>query len=216
MKIGIEINTVIRDINSQMLKYYIKDIDKHFDDSLIDLNKISIIDDLKFPSKKAKEDFLYVDYPFEIFGCAKTSHRNISPMFNKWMDDLENERVKYDVSLFSLKENALTIQSSFHFLSKIGSRVRSVFFPKDGKNMWENFDIIITTNERIVKNKPDGKVVILIQTSDNKHLFRKSDFVYASFYDFLLDKSCLKLAKKRIKKVSWFGKIKNVFRNLTV
>ncbi len=212
MKIGIEINTVIRDINSQILKYYVKDIDKHFDDTLIDLKKISIIDDLKFPSKKAKEDFLYVDYPFEIFGCANTSHRNISTMFNKWMDELDNEHTKYEVSLFSLKENALTIQSSFHFLSKIGSRVRSVFFPKDGKDMWEKFDLIITTNERIVNNKPDGKIVILIQTSDNKHLFKKSDFVYASFYDFLLDKTCLKRAIKMKNNISWFRKIKNIFK----
>ena len=38
MKIGIELNHIIRDVNSQMLKYYVKDIDKTFDEKKVDKN----------------------------------------------------------------------------------------------------------------------------------------------------------------------------------
>jgi len=210
MKIGIEINHVIRNINSQMLKYYVKDIDKTFDENSVELNVVSFIDKLNFKSKKAKENFIYVDYPYEIFGCAKTSHRNMGTMLNKWLDDIENQGLSNeDISLFSLRENALTIQSSYYFLSKIGCRIRNVFFPKDGKKMWDKFDVIITTDERIVKNKPIGKKVVLIQTIDNAYLSSKCDLVYANFADLLNDKTFFSAISKENENESLVKKIKN-------
>jgi hypothetical protein len=210
MKIGIEINHVIRNVNSQMLKYYVKDIDKSFDDTKVETNVVAFIDKLNFKTKKAKENFVYVDYPYEIFGCAQTSHRNTGTMLNKWLDEMENKGWNCeDVCLFSLKENALTIQSSYYFLSKIGCRVRNVFFPKNGVDMWEKCDVIITTDERIINNKPEGKKVVLILTKDTAHLSSKCDMVYSNFMDLLTDSTFLNLIKKDKNKVSWKKKIKN-------
>lgn len=216
MKIGIEINHIIRDVNSQMLKYYVKDIDKTFDEKKVEKNVVSFIDSLGFKTKKAKENFLYVDYPYEIFGCANTIHRNTSPMLNKWLIELDNEGLGGDeVCLFSLRENALTIQSSYYFLSKIGCRVRNIFFPKDGKDMWEKCDVIITTNERIVKNKPSDKKVILIQTKDNTDLIPLCDLVYASFTDIIQDKTFIKMiSKERKEKKNWINRLKNKFSKI--
>lgn len=210
MRIGIELNNIIRDVNSQMLKYYIKEIDKTFNEDKIEKNVVSFIDTLGFKTKKAKENFLYVDYPYEIFGCANTIHRNTSPMLNKWLCDLDNEGLNSDkVCLFSLKENALTIQSSYYFLSKIGCRVRNVFFPKDGVEMWDKCDVIITNNERIVRCKPLGKKVILIQTKDNAHLAPLCDFVYAAFTDIIEDKTFIKMLSRNNEKRGWFKRLKN-------
>ena len=216
MKIGIEINHVIRDINSQIIKYYAKDIDKNFDEKNVDKTSLNLIDKVGFKNKKAKENFLYVDYPYEIFGCANTTHRHTSSMLNKWMEEMDNNGFNgSNVSLFSLKENALTIQSSYYFLSKIGCRVRNVFFPKDGKEMWNKCDIIITTNEYIVNNKPEDKKVILIKTNDNSHLMSKCDFVYSDFYQLLNDKTLFKvLSKEHKKKETLLGKIKNKIKKI--
>lgn len=212
MKIGIELNYVIRDINSQMLKYYLKDIDKNFDDSNIEKNTTDFINQLGFKGKKAKENFLYIDYPYEIFGCANGVHRNSGVILNMWLEKLDNLGLKSsDVSIFSLKENALTIQSSYYFLSKIGCRVRNVFFPKDGKDMWDVCDVIITTNKRIVKNKPVNKKVFLIKTKDNKKISSMCDGVYDSFNDLVLDENFIKMLSFENKKMSWFKKIKNKF-----
>jgi hypothetical protein len=170
----------------------------------------SFINCLGFKSKKSKENFLYVDYPYEIFGCAKTMHRNTSVMLNNWLEEMDNNDLDgSEVSIFSLKENALTIQSTYYFLSKIGCRVRNVFFPKDGKNMWEKCDVIITTNERVVRNKPENKKVVLIKTSDNTNIEELCDLVYESFDDLLNDDNFFKNIMTTKVKVGLFNNLKN-------
>lgn len=217
MRIGIELNHVIRDINSQMLKYYVKDFDKKFDSSNIDMSNTNFIDSLGFKTKKAKNNFMYIDYPYEIFGCAKTVGRHTSLLLNEWLDTLDNNGLNgEDVSLFSLKETALTIQSSFYFLSKIGCRVRNIFFPKDGKSVWDKYDVVITTDERIVKSKPNNKSVVLIETSDNKHLSEKCDLTYESFEEIISDEAFIPFLKMENNNTSLFGelvsKVKKVFK----
>ena len=69
MKIGIELNHIVRDVNSQMLKYFKKDIQKDFDDKDVDLNVSNFIETLPFKTKKQKNDFLYVDR-FAKYSCA--------------------------------------------------------------------------------------------------------------------------------------------------
>lgn len=215
MKIGIELNNVVRDINKQIIKYYKKDIDKSFDDENVNYNVLNIIDTLNFKNKKDKFEFMYVDYPFEVFGCAATMHRNLSVAINSWIVDLNNkEDDDYEVKLFSLKEEGLSIQSTYYFLSKIGCRVREMLFPKDGKNMWEKCDVIITTNERIVYNKPEGKVVVLINTSDNNLLQNSADLNYNSLMDIITDDKFFNKVRLLMgeKKVSFIDKIKKLFK----
>ncbi len=207
MKIGIELNNVLRDINTQILKYYKKDINKEFDDKNVDKNVVNLIDRLRFESKKAKSDFMYIDYPYEIFGCAKTMQRNLSTLLNTFVVELtDREDDVYELSLFSLKEKGLSIQSTYYFLSKIGCRVREMFFPKRGEEMWEKCDVIITTNKHIVKSKPENKKVVLIKTNDNQNLIDKCDLVYDSLYDLLEDSEFLNKAK--IDEPSIFSKLK--------
>lgn len=189
MKIGIELNNVLRDINKQIVHYYKKDIDRTFDDNSVNFNTLNVIDSLPFKHKKDKYNFMYIDYPYEIFGCAKPMHKNLPVMINNTIEKFSNSESTNDItiSLFSLMENALTIQSSFFFLSKIGSRVREVLFPKDGSELWNSFDVIITTNENIINTKPKGKKVVLIRKDDNKELSVKSDLVYDSLFELLED-----------------------------
>lgn len=215
MKIGIELNYVIRDINTQILKYYKKDINKEFDDKSINKNVSKFIDRLKFDTKKAKSDFMYIDYPYEIFGCAKTMERNLSVLLNNFIAsfaDIDDE--EYELAVFSLKEKGLSIQSSYYFLSKIGSRVREVHFPKKAEDMWNVCDVIITTNKHIVKTKPEGKKVILIKMDDNTNLVENCDYVYNSLTEVLSDVDILN--KIKIKEPStvkkFVSKIKNIFK----
>ena len=215
MKIGIELNNIVRDLNKQIIKYYKKDINQSFDDKNVNYNVTNIIDSIDFKSKKAKFEYMYVDYPYEIFGCAPTTHRNLAVTINNWLVSLGNkEDEKYDVKLFSLKEEALSIQSTYYFLSKIGCRVREMFFPKDGIEMWDKCDVIITLNERIIDNKPEGKVVVLINKDDNKNLQEKVDLHYDSLFDLLSDTEFINKVKQieGVKKTSFLQKIKKIFK----
>ena len=215
MKIGIELNNIVRDLNKQIIKYYKKDINQSFDDKNVNYNVTNIIDSIDFKSKKAKFEYMYVDYPYEIFGCATTTHRNLAVTINNWLISLGNkEDDKYDVKLFSLKEEALSIQSTYYFLSKIGCRVREMFFPKDGVEMWNKCDVIITLNERIIDNKPEGKVVVLINKDDNKNLQGKVDLHYDSLFDLISDTEFINKVKQieGVKKTSFLHKIKKIFK----
>ena len=188
MKIAIELNKIVRDINNQAIKYFKKDIQKDFDDKNIDKNVSNIIDSLPFKSEKARNTFTYIDYPYEIFGCAKSMHRNLQVQLDEWVDKLNNlDKEHFDIVHFSLKENALTIQSTYYFLSKTGTRVREMYFPIDGLEIWDKADVVITTDERIVRNKPANKIVILIKKNDNTELIEKADFVYDSLLELMED-----------------------------
>jgi hypothetical protein len=91
-----------------------------------------------------------------------------------------------------------------------------VFFTKNGIEMWDKCDVIITTNERIVNSKPEGKKVVLIQTKDNAYLASLCDLVYAAFTDILEDKTFIKMLSKSKKKKSksWVTRFKNKFSKI--
>lgn len=214
MRIGIELNNIVRDINKQVIKYYKKDINQSFDDKKVNYNVTNIIDSIDLKSKKAKFEYMYVDYPYEIFGCAPTMHRNLAVTINNWLVSFENnENEKHDVKLFSLIEEGLSIQSTYYFLSKIGCRVREMFFPKDGIEMWDKCDVIITLNKRIIENKPEGKVVVLINKDDNKDLQDKADLKYDSLMELITDDEFFNKVKNiSPTKKTFVQKIKSLFK----
>ena len=102
IKIGIDLDHVIRDINRQIVKYYQKD----FDES-IDLDEVDYLDDVinnvcHFKSKKQKEIFLYEDYPLEVFGHAGQISRNLSRDLNMWIEKLTNQENLFIVKMVVL------------------------------------------------------------------------------------------------------------------
>lgn len=215
MRIGIELNGIVRDVNKQVIKYYKKDINQGFDDKKVNYNVLNIIDSLDLKSKKAKFDFMYVDYPYEIFGCAPTMDRHLAVTINNWIISLNNrEDDTYEIKMFSLKEEGLSIQSTYYFLSKIGCRVREMFFPKDGLDMWDKCDVIITTNERIIANKPEGKKVILINKDDiSNDLKEMADYNYNSLMELITDDAFIdKVKVTKENKNGFFSKIKTLFK----
>ena len=73
LRIAIELNHVVRDINKQIVKYYIKDFDHSLDEDEIDETDDVINNVIKFESSIEKNNFFYNDYPFELYGCANVS-----------------------------------------------------------------------------------------------------------------------------------------------
>lgn len=183
MKIAIELNNIVRDFNTQVLKYYVKDIDPMFDDEKVDMESTDILPSLPFKSKKERKIFKEIDYPYELFGCAKTMSKHLHVEVEKWLEEHKDDEIIY----FSLNERDLTIQSTFFFLSK-GSRVRTILFPKKPKDIWNYCDVAVTLNKDVVKSKPVGKKCVLIKKTDNKNLEIKVDAAYESLDDLLNDK----------------------------
>ena len=206
MKIGIELNGIIRDINQQIVDYYRKDFDKQFDVEKIDMDRVNFLPQIPFESKKVEDKFMYIDYPYEVFGCAGTMEMHLPNTLNTWHRNLPK---KDDILLFSLMESGLSIQSTYFFLSKIGCKIREVFFPKKAKDIWEKCDVVITTNKQIVNSKPVNKKVILIRKNDNYKLGKKCDLVYDTLTELCRDEKFLSMVKIKTENNIW-SKLKKI------
>jgi hypothetical protein len=191
IKIGIELNNVVRNVNKQILKYYQKDIKPELDIDDID-EKDDVFKYAKFDSLTDKNEFIYIDYPFEIFGSAKPMDKELPMLMNNWLSELTNyEDDDVEVSFFSLNEEALTIQSSYFFLSKIGTRVRKIVFPKDIDEIKNDYDVIITGNKEVIDffDGNDNVYTILIPNGTTDDC--KSAEKYDSLNDVIKDNKLL-------------------------
>lgn len=199
LTIGVELNHVVRNINKQILKYYQRDIDPSLDIDEID-DKEDVLDKYaKFKSKYDKNSFLYIDYPYEIFGCANTSEKKLAVKITNWLSDITNiEEEDIRIIFFSLNEEAITIQSTFFFLSKIGARVRKVIFPKTISEVWDECDAVITTKNEFFENEiPTDKKIILINREFNIDCKDKAFLNYNNLSEIIEDNNFFdKLIKK--------------------
>ena len=194
LTIGIELNHVVRNVNRQLLKYYQKEFDPSLDIDELD-DKVDVIEKyMKFKSKKQMNDFIYIDYPYEIFGCANVSEKGLSVKITNWLTKISNiEDEDIRIIFYSLNEDALAIQSTFFFLSKIGARVRKVFFPKNVKEIWDECDVVITANDQIFDEQiPRYGKVILINREFNKDSKDKAFANYDNLSDIIDDDNFLK------------------------
>lgn len=184
--IGIELNDVVRNIKKQILKYYQKDYDNSLDLDNIDDKEDVLKKYVKFNSKKELTDFMYIDYPYEIFGCAKTVDKGFVSEFAKWLYNLTNyEDDEIRVSFYSLNEDALTIQSTFFFLSKIGTRVREVIFPPNIDELKGKFDVMITANSDTIEKFSNFSKIVKINREWNEE--NESFLSYDSIIDIMRD-----------------------------
>jgi hypothetical protein len=187
IRIGIDLDHVIRDINRQIVKYYQRDIDDNIDIDDVDYKDDVIKTVCHFGSKAEIIKFLYEDYPLEVFGHAGQVSRNLSRDLNMWLYDLTNqEKYNVDVFFFSTKEDSLTIQSSYFFLAKIGSRVRKVYFPCTMSELATYGDVFITADSDLASSlKKDGKSVIFVKMNYNQIGENYADWVIDGFREFL-------------------------------
>lgn len=198
LTIGIELNHVVRNINRQLLKYYAKEFDPTMDWDELD-DKVDVFEKyLKFDSKYAKNNFIYIDYPFELFGSAQTMEKKLAVKMTTWLNEIENiEDEDIRIIFYSLDEDALTIQSTYFFLSKIGTRVRKVIFPKNLKEVWDECDVVITArNQFFDEETPQNKKIVLINRDFNKENKDKAFLNYDNLSDVIADNNFFEKVRK--------------------
>ena len=187
--IGVELNHVVRNINKQIVKYYAKEyaLDVDLDD--IDDREDVLKTFAKFDSKYERNNFLFIDYPYEIFGCANTMEKKLAVKITNWLTDISNiEDEDIRIIFYSMNEEAITIQSTFFFLSKIGTRVRKVVFPKSIEEVWEECDVVITARDEFFEKEiPEGKKVVLINRPFNKDCKDKAFLNYDNLTEIITD-----------------------------
>lgn len=187
--IGVELNHVVRNINKQIIKYYAKEYAPDVDPDDIDDREDVLKTFAKFDSKYERNNFLYIDYPYEIFGCANTMEKKLAVKITNWLTDISNiEDEDIRIIFYSMNEEAITIQSTFFFLSKIGTRVRKVIFPKSIEEVWEECDVVITARDEFFEKEiPEGKKVVLINRPFNKDCKDKAFLNYDNLSEIITD-----------------------------
>ena len=187
--IGVELNHVVRNINKQIIKYYAKDYAPDVDPDDIDDREDVLKTFAKFDSKYERNNFIFIDYPYEIFGCANTMEKKLAVKITNWLTDISNiEDEDIRIIFYSMNEEAITIQSTFFFLSKIGTRVRKVIFPKSIEEVWEECDVVITARDEFFEKEiPEGKKVVLINRPFNKDCKDKAFLNYDNLSEIITD-----------------------------
>ena len=187
MRIGIELNGVLRDtlkkIQQEYEKWYLNNPFKEENDEeefkhevISDLTSLDIMTHLKIKNEDELYDFLYKEHTMEIFGHAGSVEPSGLVELNEFFLDM---RESHDIIVVS-DEIGKSKPASLFFISKFGCLVESVRFYSEStiNSLWDSVDILLTANPKLLLNHPQNKIVIKFNTSYNNDV--ESDFHISS------------------------------------
>jgi len=178
MRIGIELNGVLRDtlkkIQQEYEKWYIENPFKEEGEdefeyqTISNLTTLNIMNHLKFKNEDELYDFIYKEHTMEIFGHAGSVEISSMSDFNEFYLDI---RDNHDVLIVS-DEMGKSKPASLFFISKFGCLVETVkFYSESTINlMWDSIDVLLTANPKLLLNHPEGKTIIKFNTNYNSEI----------------------------------------------
>lgn len=208
MKIGIDVNGVLRDTLGKFDQLYEKHlIEKQPDDllgqtfeldmsgntSLInteekpfeyskisEVTSLNLIEHYTFKSNEELFSFLYEEYAMEVFGHAPSTEMTTFNILNDLYFEFRDDHELLIVS----NEIGKSKPSTLFFLSKFGCLLEKVLFFSDitKNNMWNNVDILLTANPDLLLEKPHNKIVVKFNTIYNKQI--ESEYEISSLSEF--------------------------------
>lgn len=175
MRIFISINGVLRNFVEKFdyhyQDYYFNtDVDEEestFEYKVIKpIHNNELLKSYLFQDNEEFNNFLYIDFPIEIFGHARTSYQNA-------FTDLNNliHTTNHKFTIVGLNELGKAKPATLFFLSKNGFLGRDIKFIYDDEieDMWDQCDIWITDDINIINKCPKHKTVIKFKTKYNEH-----------------------------------------------
>ena len=186
MKICFTLDDVIR-AKTEMVYSTYKNVDDNFDLESVDYTTNDYFSQLPFDSKSEYYKYLYSDYSFEIFGKSDETEKSIDKKLNLWLIDVldkyEDEDIKFCIG--NPFEFNNSIGYTYFYLSKIATRIREIHLPTDSLTLYDNCDVLVTADPKLLENKPEGKVTVKIETRYNKDI--DADYSYTALSEFLND-----------------------------
>jgi hypothetical protein len=178
MRIGIELNGVLRDtlkkIQQEYEKWYIEnpfrdEVEDSFEYQVTsDLISLDIINHLKFKDEDELYNFLYKEHTMEIFGHAGSVEVSSMMDFNEFYLDV---RDNHDILIVS-DEMGKSKPASLFLISKFGCLVETVKFYSETtiNSMWDSIDVLLTANPKLLLEHPENKKVIKFNTNYNSEI----------------------------------------------
>jgi hypothetical protein len=178
MKIGIEINGVLRNtlgkIEQTYQKFLIDKTDGIEDENSFEykmnlpVTSLDLNNHFTFQTSEELYSFLYEEFPMEIFGHSQSSEYT---SFNDLNDLYLKLRDNHDLIIVS-DEIGKSKPASLFFLSKFGCLLEKVKFYSNStiNSMWDEIDVLLTSNPSLLLECPSNKSVIKYETEYNKHI----------------------------------------------
>jgi hypothetical protein len=133
----------------------------------------NLLDSYNFQSREEFENFLFIEYPIEIFGHAGLSYSTTFTDLHKIIFDNPD----HNFTLIGLDELGKSRPATLFFLSKNGFLGNNIKFIKsdDINEMWSKCDIWITDNKNIIDSCPENKIAYKFNTTYNQYFTNKKE-----------------------------------------
>ena len=175
-RIGFDINGVLRNTIGKIEQTYEKyllsktdgiDEDNSFEYEMnLPVTSLDLKEHFKFQNDEELYSFLYEEFAMEIFGHAQSTEYST---FN----DLQNLYLTYrddnDLVIVS-DEIGKSKPATLFFLSKFICQIEKIKFYSNItiKSMWDEIDVLLTSNPILLLDKPSDKIVVKYETEYNK------------------------------------------------
>lgn len=120
-------------------------------------------EEINLTAKEMYDRFMYEDFNFEIFGNSTQMYRNMDVDFDMFYQAIKDN---FDVIILS-KECRASIPPTLYFLSNMMSRVKKYVFAETNEEVWDNVDVLITSDPELLTNVPLNKYVIKVDRPYN-------------------------------------------------
>ena len=214
MRIGIELNGVLRDTISKMTQVYEKHMVEEMADEIIKtyettvdsedyiemsfnevdfvyeikspVTSLNLMDHFRFNDEDDLYSFMYEDFAMQIFGHAGSTE---TFTFNDLNEIYLKFRDKNELLIVS-DEMGKSKPASLFFLSKFGCQLEKIKFYSNVtiNSMWDEIDILLTSNPNLILNKPKDKIVVKYNTNYNKNVNCEYEIVSLKEFDEVLKK----------------------------
>lgn len=188
MRICITLDDVLRNKTYQFGKIYKKYVNPDIRLEELDMSSGNLQEIFGFKDKDAYNKFLYQDYAFEIFAEASVCDNMLDKNLNLWQLRLEDDddlKEPCELLLSNTMEFNQSIGCTYFFASKLATRIREIFLPKDSSEIFDKCDVLITADPLLLNSKQDKVITIKIKTDYNTSC--PSDYEYDSLQEFLKD-----------------------------
>jgi len=182
MRIGIEINGVLRDtlkkVQQEYEKWYLNENLKELKliendpeikrEIISEVTSLELSKHLSFKNNDEVYDFLYKEHTMEIFGHAGSVEYSSMNDLNDFYFEV---RDNHDILIVS-DEIGKSKPASLFFLAKFGCLVETVKFYSEVtiNSMWDSVDVLLTANPNLLLTHPTNKLVIKFNTEYNSHI----------------------------------------------
>lgn len=194
MKIGIEVNGVLRDTIGKITQLYQKHLIDGYEDIftnqtykmdsqnnleleetqpfkyeiLSEVTSLNLRNHFSFQSDEELYDFMYLEFPMQIFGHASSTEMS---SFNILNEIYLSHRDEYDFYIIS-DEIGKSKPATLFFLSKFGCLIEKIHFYSNStiNSMWDEIDVLLTANPDLLLSYPNDKHVIKFETQYNNQV----------------------------------------------